>query len=65
MLIHNVGTNVKSYLETNGQVILGTTTIWSHKSLDNHQIYLYFDKIKHNDDDIVWDGNYPEGYFNH
>ncbi len=64
VLTHNIGTNVKYYLEPNGEVVYGTTTIWWNKWSSPSKINLYFAKIKHHDEDIKWDGIYPDGYFN-
>ncbi|MBP1527558.1 hypothetical protein [Spiroplasma endosymbiont of Dactylopius coccus] len=63
MLTHNIGTNVKSYLEPNGEVVLGTTTIWWNKWYNPNKTDLYFSKFKHHDEDIKWDGTYTDNYF--
>ncbi|WP_338979413.1 hypothetical protein [Spiroplasma endosymbiont of Lasioglossum malachurum] len=63
MLTHNVGTNVKHYLDHNKQIVFGSSTIWEENIGGEHKIRLYFDTVKHNND-IKWDGIYPDGYFN-
>lgn len=39
------------------------TTIWSHKINNGTNINLYFDIKSHYDEDVKWDGVYPDGYF--
>ncbi|WP_338962213.1 MULTISPECIES: hypothetical protein [unclassified Spiroplasma] len=64
VLTHNVGTNVKHYLDHNKQIIFGTSTIWERKNHSKDIMDLYFAINKFTDDAIEWDGTYPDGYFN-
>lgn len=41
----------------------GGTTIWSHKTKNEHKIDLYFGIKPDESYDIKWDGIYPNGYF--
>ncbi|WP_174481497.1 hypothetical protein [Spiroplasma endosymbiont of Danaus chrysippus] len=63
MLTHNVGTNVKHYQERNGVMVYGTTTIWVNTHTSEWYFELYFSKKPKHEDDIKWDGNYPDWYF--
>ncbi|MBP1526105.1 MAG: hypothetical protein H9Q65_06270 [Spiroplasma ixodetis] len=57
--------NYKSFQDYDYTVYWGVgTTIWSHKTYDEHQINLYFGIQSHHQGDIKWDGTYPNGYFN-
>ncbi len=42
---------------------IGGATIWEHKRNDEYKIELYFGVNPKNQDDIKWDGKYPDGYF--
>ncbi|WP_342219111.1 hypothetical protein [Spiroplasma endosymbiont of Amphimallon solstitiale] len=41
----------------------GGAIIWEHKRNDKYKIELYFGVNPKNQDDIKWDGKYPDGYF--
>ncbi|WP_339046505.1 hypothetical protein [Spiroplasma endosymbiont of Colias croceus] len=60
----NKTNNISYFLNPNYTVTWGAI-IWSEKISGKQKIHLYFDTIKQNPDDIIWDGKYPEGYFNH
>ncbi|WP_342275826.1 hypothetical protein [Spiroplasma endosymbiont of Nebria brevicollis] len=52
-----------SYLEPNGEIVLGTTTIWWNKWDSPNETELYFAKVKYHDEDVKWDGTYTDNYF--
>ncbi|WP_342218504.1 hypothetical protein [Spiroplasma endosymbiont of Amphimallon solstitiale] len=60
ILTHNME---NSYLKPNGERVYGTTTIWWNKWSSPNKTNLYFAKVKHHDEDIKWDGNYTNNYF--
>ncbi|WP_342219162.1 hypothetical protein [Spiroplasma endosymbiont of Amphimallon solstitiale] len=62
-LAHHKTNDLTYYLDHNKQVVLGTSTIWQENVGGEHKIRLYFDIVKHNND-IKWNGIYPNGYFN-
>lgn len=63
VITHNVG-GAKYFLKPNGERVYGDTTIWVNKHTSSDIFGLYFGNKPKNADDVVWDGKYPEWYFN-
>ncbi|WP_425381801.1 hypothetical protein [Spiroplasma endosymbiont of Polydrusus pterygomalis] len=63
MLTHNVG-RAKYFLKPNGERVYGDTTIWLNKFTSSDKFILYFGNKPIHTGDIVWDGKYPNWYFN-
>ncbi|WDA54654.1 MAG: hypothetical protein PPFGHCPK_01110 [Spiroplasma endosymbiont of Drosophila atripex] len=56
-------TQYKSFKKPNGEVVLGTTTIWWNKWRSPNMTDLYFASQKDHNEDIEWNGIYLPGYF--
>ncbi|WP_342274420.1 hypothetical protein [Spiroplasma endosymbiont of Phycita roborella] len=52
------------YLKPDHTAVWGGATIWEHKDKnDKNMFFLYFSNNKVSEEDIKWDGIYPNGYF--
>lgn len=63
IITHNVG-GTKYFLKPNGERVYGDTTIWIDKTTSSNIFLLYFDNKPIHTKDIVWNGKYPDWYFN-
>ncbi len=61
VLTHNME---NYYLKPNGEKVCGTTTIWLNKFTSSDKFILYFGNKPVHKGDVVWDGKYPDWYFN-